>query len=235
MNLDADQRKCAAAARAVEIVTPGMRLGLGTGSTAAHFVRLLGSCVRAGLNVTGVPTSEATAELARDNGIALGSLDASFPLDLTVDGADEFDKGLTLIKGGGGALLREKIVAQASRRMIVIADADKQVETLGAFPLAVEIVRFSAGTTTARISTALAGLGLAIAPVLRTGADGAPFITDEGHYIVDCACGAIAEPPALAGALEAIAGVVDHGLFIGIATGVIVGHGDGSVTELGRI
>ena len=235
MTLSADARKRAAAARAVDFVTPGMRLGLGTGSTAAHFVQLLGEQVRAGLNVTCVPTSEAIAALARDNGIALDSLDALFPLDLTVDGADEFDAGLTLIKGGGGALLREKIVAQASRRMIVIADADKQVEVLGAFPLPVEIVRFGAGTTTARIGEAMAGLDLGLTPILRTLGDGTPFITDEGHYIVDCPCGAIPEPPAVAGALEAIAGVVGHGLFIGVATGVIVGHSDGSVTEMGHI
>ncbi len=235
MTLNADQQKRAVAARAVQLVAPGMIVGLGTGSTAAHFVRLLGERVRGGLDVTGIPTSEATATLARDNGIALASLDGSRPLDLTVDGADELGPGLTMIKGGGGALLREKIIAQSSRRVIVIADAGKQVDVLGAFPLAVEIVPFGAGSTMAHIGAALAGLGITASPVLRTLDGGATFITDEGHHMVDCACGAIADPPAVAGVLAAIAGVVEHGLFIGIATGAIVGHGDGSIVELGHI
>jgi len=235
MTLSADQQKHAAAARAVQLVEPDMTVGLGTGSTAAHFVRLLGERVRGGLEVTGVPTSEATAALAGENGIALGFLDGGRPLDLTVDGADELGPGLTMIKGGGGALLREKIVAQASKRMIGIADAGKKVDVLGAFPLPVEIVPFGAASTIAQIRAALAGLGIAITPVLRTLDGGATFITDEGHHMVDCACGAIADPPAVAAALGAIAGVVEHGLFIGIATGAIVGHGDGHITELGHI
>jgi len=235
MTLNADQQKRTVAARAVELVMPGMAVGLGTGSTAAIFVQLLGERVRGGLDITGIPTSEATAALARDNGIAMGSLDGSRPLDLTVDGTDEMGPGLTLIKGGGGAHLREKIIAQASKRMIVIADAGKQVESLGAFPLPVEMVKFGAGSTMARIGAVLAGLGMPVTPVLRVQSGGAPFVTDEGHYIADCACGAIPDPAAVASALEAIAGVVEHGLFIGIATGAIVGHNDGRVTELGRI
>lgn len=234
MIISSDERKQIAAARALELVEPGMRLGLGTGSTATHFVKLLAVRVAAGLDVVGVPTSQATDDLARKNGIRLGDLDDLAPLDLTIDGADELDGSLNLIKGGGGALLREKIVGEASRRMIVVADSDKYVGMLGAFALPVEIVRFASGAIAARIERALADHGAPATPSLRL-SGGAPFVSDEGHYIVDCGCGEIADTAALAKSLNDIAGVVDHGLFIGIATGAILGNADGSITQLGEI
>ena len=223
----ADAMKREAAARALEYVRSGMRLGLGTGTTAAHLVDLLGGRVREGLDVLCVPTSERTRAQAQALGIPLTTLDETPELDLTIDGADEFDASLRLIKGGGGALLREKIVATASKRMFVIADATKQIETLGAFPLPVEIDCFGARATQLHIERMAHGLGLSGPIVRRATASGAPYITDGGHYILDCAFGAIPAPELLATSLVAIPGVVDHGLFIGLATAIFIGGADG--------
>lgn len=227
MAQSAEQMKRAAAELALDFVTPGMRLGLGTGSTAAHFVDLLGAKVRDGLEVVCVPTSERTRLQAQSLGISLATLDELPQLDLTVDGADEFDDSLRLIKGGGGALLREKIVAAASTRMVVIADESKHVETLGRFPLPVEIDRFGARATELQVEAAARELGLSGPVALRRAGGDAPFITDGGHYILDCAFGVIPNPEALAARLVAIPGVVEHGLFLGIASSVIVAGGQG--------
>ncbi len=213
-----DQLKRQAAAQAVEHVREGMRLGLGTGSTARHFVELLGERVRAGLSVVGVPTSEATRADAERCGIPLGSLDQIDRLDLTVDGADEIDPHLNLIKGGGGALLREKIVAAASDRMIVIADDSKWVGKLGLFPLPIEIIPFGVAATRRAINEILAANNVSGRLVVRTGKDGQTFVTDGGHWIVDAHLGVIPDAPALAASLAALPGVVEHGLFIGLAT-----------------
>ncbi len=225
--LSADAMKRAAAQAALQSVSHGMRLGLGTGSTAAHFVDLLGARVRDGLEVVGVPTSERTRVQAEGLGIPLSTLDETPELDLTVDGADEFDASLRLIKGGGGALLREKIVAAASKRMFVVADATKEVATLGAFPLPVEVDRFGARSTRLHIERVARGLGLIGAITQRMSAPDTPYLTDGGHYIFDCAFGAIDAPEALAERLSAIPGVVDHGLFIGLATAIFVAGASG--------
>ena len=222
-----DEAKRRAAARAAEFVRPGMRLGLGTGSTAAFFVDILGAMVRDGLEVLGVPTSERTRAQAEALGIRLSTLEETPELDLTVDGADEFDSALRLIKGGGGALLREKIVAAASAKMVVITDSSKEVATLGRFPLPVEVDRFGMDSTRRHIVRAMADLGLAGPLALRKGADGHAFVTDGGHCIFDCALGAISDPEGLAARLVAIPGVVEHGLFIGLATAVIIAGSDG--------
>jgi ribose 5-phosphate isomerase A len=218
MQMDAQKR--AAAARAIEFVRPGMRLGLGTGSTARHFVELLGERVRAGLDVVAVPTSTATQADAARVGIPLTNLDATPQLDLTVDGADEIAPDLSLIKGGGGALLREKIVAAASARMIVIADDSKWVGELGRFPLPIEVVPFGLGSTRRAIEAAAAGG--AQPTITRRMKDGHVFVTDEGHCILDAAFGRIADPKSLASRLAAIPGVVEHGLFIGMAQAIIL-------------
>src|ERR1700691_4356450 len=183
--MDIESYKRAAAARALDFVQPGMRLGLGTGSTAAHFVDLLSERVRAGLDVVAVPTSEATRERAARGGIALTTLDETPQLDLTVDGADEVAPDLSLIKGGGGALLREKIVAAASARMIVIADESKWVSVLGRFPLPVEIAPFCATVTHRAVEAACAEAGCPGPAAWRKGANGKPFVTDGGHWILD--------------------------------------------------
>ncbi len=219
--LSPDDAKRLAAARALELVTPGARLGLGTGTTAAHFVDLLGARVAEGLKVICVATSERTQEQARRLAIPLSTIDATPELDLTVDGADEFDSELRLIKGGGGALLREKIVAMASHRMVVIADASKHVETLGKFPLPVEVNIFGLEATRRMIAGAGEACGCFGEARLRKAPGGDAFITDNGHYIVDCFFGAIPDPERLAHGLCAIPGVVEHGLFIGVAKAVI--------------
>jgi ribose 5-phosphate isomerase A len=216
-----------AAARALEEVQGGMRLGLGTGSTAKHFVELLGEKVRAGLKVVGVPTSEATRAQALREGIALTTLDDVDRLDLTVDGADEIDHALNLIKGGGGALLREKIVAAASDRMIVIADDSKWVETLGRFPLPIEIIPFGVAATRHAIVEAFEKSGVSGQMAVRQGRDGHVFVTDGGHWIVDAHLGRIGEPQRLAGLLSQIPGVVEHGLFIGMARTVVLAGAQG--------
>ena len=213
-----DELKRQAAARALEFVQDGMKLGLGTGSTAKHFVELLGERVRDGLNVIGVPTSEATRADAIRCGIRLTTLDEVDRLDLTVDGADEIDLSLNLIKGGGGALLREKIVAAASDRMIVIADDSKWVETLGRFPLPIEVIPFGLSATQRAIDKAFAECGVSGEMVVRKRQDGHVFVTDGGHWIVDAHLGRISDAPRLAGSLGCIPGVVEHGLFIGLAS-----------------
>jgi ribose 5-phosphate isomerase A len=224
-NIEAEKR--AAAARAVEFVRPGMRLGLGTGSTAWHFVDLLGERVRTGLDVIAVPTSEATRAQAAGLGIALTTLDETPDLDLTVDGADEVGPDLTLIKGGGGALLREKIVASASANMIVIADASKLVATLGRFPLPIEIAPFGATVTRRKVEAVVAELGCPGPAILRQGQNGHAFVTDGGHWLLDAQLQRIADPRALASRLSAIPGVIEHGLFIGLAQAAILASPDG--------
>ena len=219
--LTPDDAKRLAAGKALELVTPGMRLGLGTGTTSAHFVALLGARVAKGLDVICVPTSERTRTLAELNAIPLTTIDASPELDLTVDGADEFDPNLRLIKGGGGALLREKIVAMASKRMIVIADSSKSVAVLGKFPLPVEVNVFGLEATRRMILSAAEACGCAGEVRLRKTPGGQAFVSDNGHYIVDCCFCAIPAPERLADRLAAIPGVVEHGLFIGIAKAVI--------------
>jgi ribose 5-phosphate isomerase A len=213
-----DELKRQAAARAIDFVQDGMKLGLGTGSTAKHFVELLGARVRDGLDVIGVPTSEATRSDAIRCGVRLTTLDEIDRLDLTVDGADEIDPSLNLIKGGGGALLREKIVAAASDRMIVIADDSKWVEKLGRFPLPIEVIPFGLGATQRAVVKAFADCGVSGQMVVRKGPDGHVFVTDGGHWIVDAHLGRIADAPRLAQSLASIPGIVEHGLFIGLAS-----------------
>lgn len=228
-NMTAETAKRLAAARAIAFVQSGMRLGLGTGSTARHFVDLLAERVHGGFEVVGVPTSEATRAQAEALGVPLTTLDQTPALDLTVDGADEFDPELRLIKGGGGALLREKIVAAASKRMVVITDASKRVATLGRFPLPVEVVRFGREATRRALVVAAARAGCAGEVILRLDASGAPFVTDEGHHILDCRFGRIPDADGLAAALAAVPGIVEHGLFIGLAQTVIVADASGVV------
>jgi ribose 5-phosphate isomerase A len=223
--MDSNQQKHAAAARAVEFVRPGMRLGLGTGSTAKHLVDLLGERVRGGLDIVAVPTSEATHRQAVSCGIPLTTLDETPALDLTIDGADEISPDLTLIKGGGGALLREKIVASASARMIVIADESKCVDVLGRFPLPVEIAPFGAGATRLAVQAVLRALPGTL--TLRKSEDGHAFVTDGGHFIVDAALGRIEDPREVARALIAVPGVMEHGLFVGLASTAVIGGSDG--------
>ncbi|HEX5212328.1 MAG TPA: ribose-5-phosphate isomerase RpiA [Pseudolabrys sp.] len=225
--MNADAQKRAAAARAVEFVRPGMRLGLGTGSTAKHFVELIGERVREGLDIVGVPTSEATRADAERCGITLTTLDDTPELDLTVDGADEIAHDLSLIKGGGGALLREKVVAAASARMVVIADSSKWVARLGRFPLPIEVLPFGLGATMRAIEKAFVAVGAGGALKLRQGKDGHAFVTDGGHWIVDAALGQIDDPRAMADALSGIAGVMEHGLFVGLAQTAILAGLDG--------
>jgi ribose 5-phosphate isomerase A len=222
-----DQLKREAAARALEEVRDGMRLGLGTGSTAKHFVELLGMRVRAGLKVVGVPTSETTRHDAERWGIPLTTLDDIDRLDLTVDGADEIDPALNLIKGGGGALLREKIVAAASDRMIVIADDSKWVDVLGRFPLPVEVNPFGLAATRRAIAGACAECGVSGQMVLRKAGDGHVFVTDGGHWIIDAHLAQIADVSRLADRLSAIPGVVEHGLFIGLAGMAVLASAQG--------
>lgn len=227
---DAKQR---AAAKALEFVTPGMRLGLGTGTTAAHFVALLGERVAQGLDVICVPTSERTRTQAQLYSIPLATIDAMPELDLTIDGADEFDPQMRLVKGGGGALLREKIVAMASKRMIVIADSSKSVPVLGKYPLPVEVNVFGLEVTRRMILAAAKECGCEGDVRLRKIPGGQAFVSDNGHYMLDCHFGAIARPDRLAERLAIIPGVVEHGLFIGIATAVI-SAGPSGIEILGR-
>jgi len=225
--MDVETQKRAAAARAVEFVRPGMRLGLGTGSTARHFVELVGERVRGGLDIVAVPTSQATHDQAARCGIPLTTLDEVVALDLTVDGADEIAPDLSLIKGGGGALLREKIVAAASARMIVIADQSKWVDALGRYPLPIEVAPFGVAATLRELESAVASVQRPGALKLRQGRDGHAFVTDGGHWIVDAALGRIDDPKAMAHALCGIPGVMEHGLFIGLAQMAIVAGPDG--------
>jgi ribose 5-phosphate isomerase A len=225
--MSADHQKRAAGEAAALHVEPGMVVGLGTGSTAAWFVKAL-----AARNLTGlrcVPTSEATADLARDLGLTLSTLEDTPRLDLTVDGADEVGPGLALIKGGGAALLREKLVWEASNRCLVIADAAKVVKTLGRFALPIEVVAFGHKTTANRIADVLADHDIAMPARLRTAERGV-VRTDGGNVIYDAACGAIHDPARLASDLKLITGVVEHGLFLDLADLAIIGDDDGVAT-----
>lgn len=225
--MTADDQKRAAGEAAAALVQPGMVVGLGTGSTAAWFVKALAA--RGLKDIVGVPTSVATAELAEGLGLKIKALDQAPVIDLTVDGADEIGPALSLIKGGGGALLREKLVWENSRRCVVIADAAKRVPALGRFPLPIEVVAFGHASTMARICDVLADYDIGMAPRLRSH-DGAPVKTDGGNLIYDAACGRIEEPAALAAALKSVTGVVDHGLFLDLADLALVGTPDGVVT-----
>ena len=220
--MSAEEQKRAAARAALDFVEDGMRLGLGTGSTAVHFVDAVGERVAQGLNVICVPTSEATAAQARGLDIPLTTLEDTPELDLTVDGADELDDALNLIKGGGGALLREKIVASASERMVVIVDGSKHSPVLGSFALPVEVVPFGVEATRRQLAAVARDFGCQGDVTMRM-KDGGPFVTDGQHYIFDCAFGVIADPAGLAVELNRIPGVVENGLFIGLATLAIVG------------
>jgi len=230
---DQNALKRAVAAKALDYVQDGMKLGLGSGSTAEIFVEMLAPRVRGGEKLLCVPTSERTATLARKLGLTLASLDDLAPLDLTVDGADEVDRNLDVIKGGGGMLLREKIVAAASRKMIVIADETKLVPRLGKFPLAVEVVEFGHKSTAARLAAALSAAGYANAPMTLRRRDGGIFKTDSGNVIYDVAFGMIPNAPKLAAALQAVPGVVEHGLFIGIVTTLLIA-GPGEIEVITR-
>ena len=210
---------------AARLVTDGEIVGLGTGSTAYFAIVALGERVREGLKITGIPTSVHTADLARTVGIPLTTLDEHPELDITIDGADEVGPNLNLIKGGGGALLREKIIASASKKMVVVADSGKIVAVLGKFPLPVEIIDFARAVVEKKIAA------LGATTQLRITSDGKPFVTDEGHHILDCSFGSIPDPPTLARELSNMPGVVEHGLFIGLAKLALVGCGD-SVEEV---
>lgn len=222
-----DDLKRRAAAMALEEIRPGMRVGLGTGSTARHLVDLLGARVARGLDVLCVPTSEATAAQARSLNIPLTDLETIDRLDLTIDGADEIGPHLALIKGAGGALLREKIVAAASDRMVVIADASKRVRVLGRFPLPIEVNRFGLAATRRAIEAIMVARQAEGGLVERAGKDGEPFVTDGGHYILDASFGRISAPKALAAALLEVPGVVQHGLFLGMCDRAYIASDDG--------
>ncbi len=224
--------KIAAAIRALDYVEDGMILGIGSGSTAEQFVAVLGKAVRAGLRLTGVATSERTAELCRAHEIPMSNLETHPILDLTIDGADEIDPNLNLIKGGGGALLREKIVAAASRRMIVIADHSKLVDMLGSFALPIEVNRFGLPSTLNSVTKAIEDSGLVAKIAVRKDEKG-PFVTDGGHLIVDAPLGRIPGPAVLSRALLEVPGVVQHGLFLGIAERAVIAapHGISELTS----
>jgi ribose 5-phosphate isomerase A len=208
-------------------VKDGQVVGLGTGSTAAYFIQLLGERVAKGLRIRGIPTSVRSGELATCLVIALTTLDECQAIDVTVDGADEVDPELRLIKGGGGALLREKIVASATKQLVIVADATKRVPVLGKFPLPVEVIKFAQAVVVKRIEA----LGAAVE--LRRGTDGNPYLTDENNYILDCRFGQIPNPDELAQRLSEMPGVVEHGLFIGMASVVLVANGS-EIVELRR-
>jgi ribose 5-phosphate isomerase A len=221
-----DEAKLLAAKRALEFISDGMKVGLGTGSTATLFIRGLGKAVQGGLRIEAIATSHASSALARELGIPLTNFDDTLELDVNVDGADEVGPGLTLVKGGHGAHLREKIVASAAQRFIVVADETKMVEKLGKNPLPVEVIRLALPL----VRRQLQDLGLN--PVLRPARDGAgPWITDEGNVILDCHCGVIEEPRKTAAEIRNIVGVVEHGLFLGMATLALVA-GENGVREL---
>ncbi|MGB7643217.1 MAG: ribose-5-phosphate isomerase RpiA [Terriglobales bacterium] len=220
-----DHEKELAGRAAAKLVNDGDIVGLGTGSTAYFAVIALGERVKAGLKIIGIPTSIATAELARKVGIPLTTLDQHPAIDIDIDGADEVDPHLNLIKGGGGALLREKVIAAASKKFIVVADSAKIVSVLGKFPLPVEIIAFARAVVEPKI----AGLGASIK--MRTRPDGSPYLTDNGNPSLDCSFGKIEDPPALSRALNNIPGVVEHGLFIGLASKALVGK-ENSVEEI---
>ncbi len=220
VNMAHEGEKEAAGRAAAELVCDGDVVGLGTGSTAYFAVVALGERVHAGLKMVGIPTSIATGDLARSAGIPLTTLDEHPEIDITIDGADELDPRLNLIKGGGGALLREKVIASASKKMVVVADSGKLVPVLGKFPLPVEIISFARTVVEKKI------IALGASPKLRTRPDGSPYLTDNGNPILDCSFGEIRDPAALALALSQIPGIVEHGLFIGLAELALVGRGN---------
>ena len=222
-----DQEKEAAARASLKFVQDGQVVGLGTGSTAAHFIKLLGEEVKKGLRIRGIPTSIRSRELAQSLGIPLTTLDECQEIAVTVDGADEVDPQLRLIKGGGGAMLREKIVASATKQLVIVADATKQVRTLGKFPLPVEVIRFAQALVAKRIEA----LGAEVK--LRTDADGKPYVTDENNHVLDCQFGEIKDPDNLARRLSEMPGVVEHGLFIGMASVALFARGS-EIVELKR-
>ena len=222
-----EQEKEAAARASLRFVKDGQVVGLGTGSTAAYFIQLLGEQVKKGLRIRGIPTSVHSGEVAASLGIPLTTLDESPQIDVTVDGADEVDPQLRLIKGGGGALLREKIVASATKQYVIIADATKRVPVLGKFPLPVEVIKFAQALITKKIEA----LGAKV--ILRKNADGTAYLTDENNYILDCHFGQIRGADGLANKLSDMPGVVEHGLFIGMASVVLVANGS-EIVELRR-
>ena len=222
-----DQEKEAAARASLKFVQDGQVVGLGTGSTAAHFIKLLGEKVKNGLHIRGIPTSDRSREMAISLGIPLTTLDECQEIAVTVDGADEVDPQLRLIKGGGGAMLREKIVASATKQLVIVADATKQVERLGKFPLPVEVIKFAQALVAKRI----AAMGADVR--LRTDSDGEPYLTDENNHILDCRFGEIRDPDRLARELSEMPGVVEHGLFIGMASIVLFARGN-EIVELRR-
>jgi ribose 5-phosphate isomerase A len=222
-----DQEKEAAARASLRYVKDGQVVGLGTGSTAAYFIRLLAEGVKDGLRIRGIPTSDRSREMALRLGIPLTTLDECQEIDVTVDGADEVDPELRLIKGGGGAMLREKIVASATRQLVIVADASKRVPVLGKFPLPVEVIKFAQALAGKRI----ARLGAEVR--LRRTTDGSPFLTDENNHILDCSFGQIPDADGLARQLSDMPGVVEHGLFIAMASTVIFASGS-DIVELHR-
>jgi ribose 5-phosphate isomerase A len=217
-----DTEKAAAARKSLEYVKDGMVVGLGTGSTATFAIQFLGEQVRDGLKIRGIPTSRASGELARSLNIPLTSFDEVEYTDVTIDGADEVAGGLALIKGGGGALLHEKIVAASSRRLVIVADEHKLVEHLGRFPLPVEVIPFAASPVKKQLEK------IGAHPVLRSGPDGSPYITDEGNYIFDCHYGEILDPAAVAHTIKSMTGVVEHGLFLGLASVAVIAGPNGA-------
>ena len=223
-----DEAKRMAARRALEFVEDGMLLGLGSGTTSAMFIEELGERVKQGLRVRGIATSITSQHLAESLSIPITTFDESPELDLAVDGADEVGPGLALIKGGGGALLREKIVASAARKFIIIADSSKLVYQLGRFPLPVEVIKMALPIVTRKLEA------LSLNPKLRHHPDGSKFITDENNYILDCACGEITDPAKTAASIRGIAGVVEHGLFLGMASLALIA-GDKGVAEIGKL
>ena len=223
-----DQEKEAAARASLRFVNDGDIVGLGSGSTAESAIRLLGERLKSGLRIRGIPTSVRSKELAASLGIPLTTLDDYQQIDVTIDGADEFDPELRLIKGGGGALLREKIIASASKKVVIVADSSKQVQVLGKFPMPVEVIPFAQ----ALIANKITALGASV--TLRQYVDENPFVTDDGHRILDCRFGQIPDPPTLAHTLSDMPGVVEHGLFINMVNVVLMGKGD-EVMEFRRL
>lgn len=226
-NMANDLEKETAARASLRFIKDGQVVGLGTGSTAAYFIKLLGEQVKNGLRIRGIPTSDRSRELAMSLGIPLTTLEECQEIAVTVDGADEVDPQLRLIKGGGGAALREKVVASATKQMVVVADASKRVQRLGRFPLPVEVIKFAQALVWKRISA----LGAQVA--LRTNADGTPYLTDENNHILDCRFGEIRDPDGLARELSEMPGVVEHGLFIGMASVALFARGS-QIEELKR-